>query len=84
MKLINQSVEYIPQEEGLEGIYKQIEIAARTCYKSENNSTGDSKSFVDKLIKMKHFSMLEHGTVHLKIPIDEWEKKYKNKFFPQE
>lgn len=67
MKLINQSVEYIPQEEGLEGIYKQIEIAARVCYKSENKSTGDSKSFVDKLIKMKHFSVLEHGTVYLKM-----------------
>lgn len=70
MKLINQSVEHIPQEEGLEGIYKQIENAARLCYKSENNSTGDSKSFVDKLIKMKHFSVLEHGTVYLKTPVD--------------
>lgn len=69
MKLINQSVEYIPQEEGLEGIYKQIENAARICYKSEDKSTGDSKSFVDKLIKMKHFSMLEHGTVYLYIAL---------------
>lgn len=69
MKLINQSVEYIPQEEGLEGIYKQIENAARVCYKSENKSTGDSKSFVDKLIKMKHFSVLEHGTVYLYIAL---------------
>lgn len=76
MKLINQSVEYIPQEEGLEGIYKQIEIAARVCYKSENRSTGDSKSFVDKLIKMKHFSMLEHGTIYLKLPVDYSNKSY--------
>lgn len=67
MKLINQSVEYLPQEDGFESIYKQIENAARVCYKSENNSTGDSKSFVDKLIKMKHFSMLEQGTVYLKM-----------------
>ena len=63
MKLINQSVEYLPQED----LFKQIERAARVCYKSENNSTGDSKSFVDKLIKMKHFSMLEQGTVYLKM-----------------
>lgn len=65
MKLINQSAELLIQPQGLEGIYKQIEIAARVCYKSENRSTGDSKSFVDKLIKMKHFSMLEHGTIYL-------------------
>lgn len=67
MKLINQSVEYLPQEEGLEGIYKQIERSARVCYKSEDKSTEDSKSFVAKLIKMKHFSMLEHSTVYLKV-----------------
>lgn len=67
MKLIQQSVEYLPQEESLEGICKQIERAARVCYKSEDKSTGDSKSFVDKLIKMKHFSMLEQGTVYLKM-----------------
>ena len=65
MKLIKQKAELLIQPKGLNGLEKQIEIAARTCYKSENNSTGDSKSFVDKLIKMKHFSMLEHGTVYL-------------------
>jgi len=65
MKLIEQKAELLIQPECLEGMYKQIEIASRTCYKSENNSTGDSKSFVDKLIKMKHFSMLEQGTVYL-------------------
>lgn len=31
MKLIEQSFEIIPQESGLEGIYKQIEKAGRTC-----------------------------------------------------
>lgn len=67
MKLIEQKAELLIQPEGLEGMYKQIENAARICYKSENNSTGDSKSFVDKLIKMKHFSVLEHGTVYLKM-----------------
>lgn len=36
MKLIEPSVELIKQEPGLEGIYKQIEVAARLCYKSEN------------------------------------------------
>ena len=36
MKLIESKAEYIPQEEGLKGIYKQIELAGRTAYKSED------------------------------------------------
>ena len=69
MKLIESKAEYIPQEEGLEGIYKQIEKCGRTCYKSENKITEDSaKNFVDRMIKSNHTAMLEHGTVYLAIP----------------
>lgn len=68
MKLINQSVELFIQSEGIEGIYKQIERAGRTCYKSEDKITENSaKEFVDRLTKAKHFSMLEHGTVYLTV-----------------
>ena len=28
MKLINQSAQYLPQQAGIDGIYKQIELAA--------------------------------------------------------
>lgn len=31
MKLIKPSFEILPQSEGLDGIYKQIEYAGRTC-----------------------------------------------------
>ena len=49
-------------------MYKQIELAGRTCYKSEDKITEDSaKEFVDRMIKSKHGAMLEHGTVYLKI-----------------
>ena len=66
MKLIESKVEYIPQEPGIEGVYKQIEFAGRTCYKSENRITEDSaKTFVDNLKKSGHTAMLEHGTVYL-------------------
>ena len=66
MKLINSSFEIIEQKPGLEGLYKQIEMAGRTCYKSENNITEDSaKAFVDRMIKSGHGAMLEHGTVYL-------------------
>lgn len=66
MKLIESKVEYIPQEEGLEGIYKQVELAGRTAYHSLDKITPDSaKDFVDRMIKSKHGAALEHGTVYL-------------------
>ena len=70
MKLIKPSFEIIEQQPGLEGVYKQIEQAGRTCYRSEDKITEDSaKSFVDNvLMKRGHLSPLEHGTVYLKIP----------------
>lgn len=69
MKIIKPDFEIWNQEEGLEGIYKQIERAGRVCYKSEDKITEDSaKSFVDRMIKSGHGAMLEHGTVYLDIP----------------
>ena len=67
MKLIESKVEVIEQQPGLDGVFKQIELAGRTCYKSEDKITEDSaKEFVDRMIKSKHGAMLEHGTVYLK------------------
>ena len=67
MKLIKPSFEILEQLPGLEGVYKQIELAGRTCYKSEDKITEDSaKEFVDRMIKSGHGAMLEHGTVYLK------------------
>lgn len=69
MKLINPSVEYLPQALGLRGIYKQIELVGRTCYKSQDKITETSaKPFVKKMIGAHHFSMLEHATVYLEVP----------------
>lgn len=84
MKLIESKVELIEQQPGLEGMYKQIELAGRTCYKSEDKITEDSaKEFVDRMIKLGHGAMLEHGTVYLKMDVDygslvylELEQKY--------
>lgn len=69
MKLIESKAELIRQPSGLEGVYKQIELCGRTCYKSEDKITEDSaKGFVDRMIKSNHTAMLEHGTVYLTIP----------------
>lgn len=68
MKLIESKVEYIPQDEGLEGVYKQIEKCGRVSYKSEDKITEDSaEPFVKRLIDSHHYAVLEHGTVYLKI-----------------
>ena len=73
MKLIKPSFNIIEQGPGIEGIYKQIEKAAKVCYKSEGNITEDSaKPFIDNvLLKRGHLSPLEHGTVYLKVPNEE-------------
>lgn len=70
MKLIKPNVEIIKQEEyDLNHIFKFIELAGRTCYKSEDKITENSaKEFVDRMIKSGHGAMLEHGTVYLTIP----------------
>src|SRR5574344_911558 len=76
MRLVNSSYEILDQPQGLDGIYKQIEIAGRTCYKSEDKITPDSaKSFVDRMIKSGHGAMLEHGTVYLQLPMTEDQDK---------
>lgn len=64
MKLIESSVQIIKEKDP----YKMIELAGRTCYKSENNITENSaKEFVDRMIKLGHGAMLEHGTIYLTI-----------------
>ena len=68
MKLINSSVEVIePTGYTLQDIYKQIELAGRTCYKSEDKMTDTSaKDFVNRMVASKHYAMLEHGAVYLR------------------
>lgn len=71
MKLIKPSFLIKEQESGLEGIYKQIEWAGRHCYKSLDKITENSaKEFVDRIIKLGHGSVLEHGTVYLAMPME--------------
>lgn len=59
MRLIESNVEIIKEDNPL----KKIELAGRTCYKSESNITDDSAiRFVKNLIKNNHTAMLEHAT----------------------
>jgi thymidylate synthase (FAD) len=62
MKLIKPSYEILESE----GYLKDIELAGRICYKSEDKITTNSKKeFVERMIKSGHLAMLEHGTIYL-------------------
>ena len=66
MNLVKAGFEFIEQEPGLKGCFKQIERAGRTCYKSEDKITDTScEEFVSRMVNSGHGAMLEHGTVYL-------------------
>ena len=80
MKFINSSAELIKpiwltqdsvtSEELYNDMMRIVELAGRVCYKGENKITEDSaEKFVRSLISRGHLSPLEHGTIHLIVPI---------------
>ena len=82
MRLIKPSFEILHQSNGLDGVYKQIEIAGRTCYKSEDKITeASAKEFIDRLVKSGHGAMLEHGTVYLKVDVGKNFVTFHKKYF---
>ena len=89
MRLIKPTVELIEQEPGIEGLFKHMELCARTCYKSEDKITEDSaRKFInDVIVARGHTAMLEHGTVYLRIPDEssdgQWVYPAKGKYLAQ-
>lgn len=83
MRLIDASYEIIEQEPNILGVYKQIEKAARTAYKSEDKITeGSAQRMVEALCKSNHGACLEHGTIYLRIPVDDDENgMYFSKYY---
>lgn len=70
MRIINAGFEILSKIEGAD-ILKNIEIAGRTCYKSEDNITADSaEKFMAMLIKRGHEAMIEHVSLSVKIICD--------------
>lgn len=66
MKVVNQTAELWQQNPGMQGVYKQIERAARVCYQSQNLiKEGSAEKIVKRLINAGHTAMLEHGTIYL-------------------
>lgn len=50
MKFINPSVEYWPQEAGMEGMWKQIARATRVCYQSTSRDNETDEEFVKRVV----------------------------------
>lgn len=60
MRVIPPSATYLDPDN--KSVYELIELAGRTCYKSEENITPTSAlAFVKRLAHSGHFAMLEHG-----------------------
>ena len=72
MKIIKPYYEILSDIDGIK-LLKQIEKAARTCYKSENKIAEDGSSarkLVAALIKSGHEAMIEHSQLSVKFICD--------------
>lgn len=70
MKVVKPSFEILTPIDR-ESICKQIELVARTCYKSEDQITNTSAPrMVKALLNRKHLAMIEHAHVSVKFICD--------------
>jgi thymidylate synthase (FAD) len=68
MKIVNATAEIISFTPNLEQV---IELAGRTCYKSEDKITEDSAhAFIERIKNFKHESVLEHGSITVRFVVD--------------
>ena len=69
MRIIDAEVDFCQVDK--DSLYKAIERAGRTCYKSEDKITDESaKRFVAGIVKRGHEAMLEHASVTAKFIVD--------------
>lgn len=72
VKVVEPSVEIITELDS-DKFLKNIERAARTCYKTEDNISEDSssaKKMITKLIEMGHTAMIEFADIHVILTAD--------------
>lgn len=71
MKINTIQTEIIEQNPGVIGMLQHIEKCGRICYKSTSDLTKETAiDFVSRMIKSGHGTTLEHGTVYMKITIN--------------
>lgn len=65
IRAIAEIISYTPQ------LGQVIELAGRTCYKSEDKITdGSAHEFIEKIKNFKHESVLEHGSITVRFVVD--------------
>lgn len=70
MKIIEPKVELI-NSPSYSSLLSLIELAGRTCYKSESKITEDSaEKFVRNILKRGHEAVIEHGSVTVRFTCD--------------
>ena len=75
MKIVNASAEvilpYHDWNEARSAMYRMIERAGRTCYKSEDKITDESAAkFIKQIVKRQHEAMLEHASLTVRFVVD--------------
>ena len=71
MKLVEESYEILTDLSNTLHILKQIELAGRTCYKSEDRITDDSCiQFCKMIIERGHEACIEHSQLSVKFTVD--------------
>lgn len=70
MKIVLPSHEILFMPEA-EEILKNLELAGRTCYKSEDKITVDSaRGFIGRILKSGHHSVIEHANITVRFICD--------------
>lgn len=70
MKIVHPSVTLIDAP-NREQLYKKLELAGRTCYKSEDKITEESaEKFIRGLLSRGHEAMIEHASITAKFVCD--------------
>lgn len=68
MKLIDPSFEVLSDLNNVMPVVKNIELAIRNCYKSEDKITEESyETIIKKMVDSDHASTLEHGIITTRI-----------------
>ena len=74
MRIIEAKTEILSPDmtpESIDLMYRNIEAAGRTCYKSENKITSESsRKFIRGLIKRGHEAMIEHASMTVRFTVD--------------
>lgn len=72
IRIIEPSVEMLPQPQTLIESYKQAELVGRVSHRSEDSITEESyKGFIERMLKNEHLSVLEFCTIYLRVGYDE-------------